>query len=117
MVTTNLYPSTACDPAFVSEMQTEGLASGYVMPPPEHCAFTLISDCLVPETFIQRVMREIASFDLDYGFVLSKESLFSGEFLESLDEQERIVLMPVVLLLVARDAISLNLWASKAVVI
>jgi len=109
---TNLFPTTLCNASLVEEMTEAGLANGYVTPEREHCGYALINDRLVPETFIQRVMAEFDECVFDYGVVLSKEHLFDAEFLESLDEFEHQVLMPVVLLLVARDKFPLNLWAA-----
>ena len=106
------YPQTLCDKEMVEFFTCEGNNNGYKTPLPEHCGYTLINDCLIPETFIQLVRSEARKIDLQYGYVLRRESIFEQEFLDSLDELELAVLMPVVLQLVARDELFFNLWSA-----
>jgi hypothetical protein len=115
MSTTNhqLFPTTAIDAEYVLTMTEEGEANELKTPALELCRYTLMADSLVPETFVQRVMDELTNHQFDYGFVLRKEDIFTHEFLASLDDQEHTVLMSVVLLLVARNALELNIWADK----
>ena len=107
------YLWTPLSSAMVEEMTAEGIANGFETPPAELCAFTLIDNRLVPETFIERVKGNLANQNFDYGCVLSESCIFDAEFLDALDENERAVLMSVVLLLVSRDAFPLNLWAAQ----
>lgn len=113
-VSTKLFPSVLIDAANVEYMREEGAANGFLTPLAEHCGYTLIQDLLVPETFIQHVMAELSQGNFDYGFVLGKADLFEKEFLDSLDEFEQLILMPVVLQIIARDKFPLNLWAALA---
>lgn len=99
MTTTDNYPSTICKPDFVEEMQAERLENGYELDAPEYCGYTLIGNCLVNETFIQRVIDEIEGCKFEAGFIFDKEYLFSVEFLKSLDDQEGAVLMDLALML------------------
>ncbi len=101
-MTADKYPSTICKPDFVEEMQDERLYNGFELDAPEHCGYVLISDCLVHETFIQRVIYEIQSCKFEAGVIFDEEYLFSSEFLESLDDQEKAVLMDLALLLLKR---------------
>jgi hypothetical protein len=96
---TDNYPSTICKPDFVEEMQSERIENGYELDVPEYCGYSLIRNCLIHETFIQRVIYEIESCKFESGFIFDEEYLFSIEFLESLDDQEKDVLMGVALLL------------------
>lgn len=109
---THPFPSTLCDRSMVHQDTEQGISDGDKTPLPEHCGYTLINDCLVPETFIQRVIEQLEKGLYEYGCILSKEHLFESEFLASLERAELAVLMPVVLQLVARNKLLLNLWAA-----
>lgn len=109
---TNLYPSVLCEASMVEDTTETGNSNGYRTPPPEHCGYSLINDHLVPEIFIQRVVDHIAGTVFEYDCTLSKEVIFSAEFLASLDECENAVLMLVLLEVIARDDFEVNLWAA-----
>lgn len=102
--------SALCEPSYVEMMQEAATESGYPMPPAEHCGYTLIDGHLVPEIFIQCVQEELSEHHFEYGQVLCEDCMFESDFLDSLDHHERAVLMPVVLILVARGDLGLNLW-------
>jgi len=99
------------DASLVEAMTEEGNNNGYDTPPKEYCGYALIDGRLVPETFIQLVATELQDCVFDYGFVLAEEDIFDQEFVDTLDEMEYAVLMPVVLQLIARDQFPVNLWA------
>jgi hypothetical protein len=101
------FPSTRCeardDRTFEAQHQyigdDEKVRTGY----------TLIGDALVPESFIERVLRQMGRTYCIYGTVLKKERVFLEDFLESLTPEEHEVLMPVALELMARGQFPLHL--------
>lgn len=112
MTNISLFPSVSVESSYIATHQREAFANGYDMPPAEHCGYTLIDGHLVPETFIQCVQEELNEHHFEYGQVLSEDCMFERDFLDSLDDHERSVLMPVVLILVARGDLGLNLWTA-----
>lgn len=93
------YPSTICKPDCVEEMQSERIENGYELDAPEYCGYTLIANYLVHETFIKRVIDDLETCNFESGVIFDEEYLFSIDFLDSLDNQERDVLMDLALLL------------------
>ena len=86
----------------VEELKIERIENGFVMDAPELCGDSQIGDCLVHECFVYRVMNEIMNCGFEAGCIFEEEYLFSREFLDSLDDQERDVLLDVALLLLKR---------------
>lgn len=98
-MTADKYPSTICKPDFVEDIQAERLYNGYELDAPEYCGYTLIANYLVHETFIKRVIDDLETCNFESGVIFDEEYLFSIDFLDSLDNQERDVLMDLALLL------------------
>lgn len=107
------FPSALCAVDYFNAMRDTAIESQYTMPPYNLCGYALIDGQLVPETFIKRVKKELEDSQFEYGYILGVDDVFSEEFLESLDDDERGLLMHVVLLLVSRGEFPLNLWAAK----
>lgn len=107
------YPSSMCYDSLVHQITDEERADGTYSLPQELCGYTLINGNLVPETFIQHVADQMDGVVFEYGYVLSEAKIFKNEFLDSLDELERSVLMQVVLQLMARDEFPVNLIMIK----
>jgi len=112
MTNISLFPSVSVESSYIATHHREAIANGYDMPPAEHCGYTLIDGHLVPETFIQCVQEELSEHHFEYGQVLCEGCMFESDFLDSLDDHERAVLMSVVLILVARGDLGLNLWVA-----
>jgi len=110
---TNLYPSTGCNAEYVEMMAREAAANDYKEIVLEKCGYTLIGTHLVPETFLEHVKAELENNMFDYGCVLSETYIFDAEFLASLDQDSRAVLMPVVLVLIERGDFPLNFFESE----
>ncbi len=91
-------------------MREQGDPNGYVTPKTELLGYTLINDRIVPETFIQRVIHQIKDTTFVYGEVLRDVDIFDVNYLESLPDAEREILMAVVLQLIARGEIGLDVW-------
>ncbi len=100
--TTAPYQSARCESR---DMTVKGLQLTYT---PYHSGFTLIGDALVPESFFYSVIYQIGSTYFKYGKVLKMKDMFFPEFLDSLTADEREVLMPVVLQLMARGDFPLH---------
>lgn len=108
-----LFTSTGCNAAYVEIMAKQAAANGHKEIAPEKCGYTLIGTHLVPETLLEQVKAELADTMFDYGFVLSEATIFSAEFLASLDQESRAVLMPAVLVLIERGDFPLNFFESE----
>lgn len=108
-----LFPSTGCNAAYVEFVAKQAAANGRKALGLEKCGFTLIGTRLVPETLFAQVKAELADTALDYGFVLGETSIFSAEFLASLDQAARVVLMPVVMVLIERGDLFLHFFESE----
>lgn len=104
----SIYPSTVCvGYDFNNRNQEELWASVPVIPPDEH-RFTLIDGILVSAEFINRVHKQWGGISYACVGVLTEEDIFYGDFARKLPPAERKVLMPVVLLLMARGAFPLQ---------
>lgn len=108
-----LFTSTGCNAAYVEIMAKQAAANGHKEIALEKCGYTLIGTRLVPETLFAQVKAELADTMLDYGFVLGATSIFSDEFLASLEQASRVVLMSVVMALIERGDLVLNFIESE----
>lgn len=110
---TKLFPSTGCNADYVETMAKQAAANGHKEIVLERSGYTLIGAHLVPKTFFEQVKAELADTVFDYGFVLSEATIFSADFLASLDQDARAVLMPVVLVLIEQGEFALNFFESE----
>lgn len=109
---TNLYPTTHINPAYVHMMAEEAATNGYKSIVQENCGYVLVGKNLVPYTFLNRLQHIVGHHTFEYGLVLSEATIFGDEFLQSLDQEEREVLMPCVLMLIERGGFEVNLFES-----
>ena len=107
---TTPFPSALCEASYISYMREEGDANGYVTPANSLLGYMLINDVLVSETFAQLVLEDIGVADFDYRCNYKVTDIFSDDFLNSLEADERELLMPVVLQLIARGKFPLCIW-------
>ena len=108
----SIFPSALVNPAYVETMAKEAEANGYKAIVPEQCGYVLVATRLVPLTFIERIKAELSDTYFNYGCVLSESALFGDSFLQSLNDDERAVLMPSVLILIERGDLGVNLFES-----
>jgi len=109
---TNLYPATLLNAAFVADRNDDLVRSE--LEPKDHSrlGYFLINGLLVPFLFLEKIERDLDRCDgYEPGCVLSAEDLFSLSFLQSLDAQERDVLMPCVLMVIERGGFPVNMFA------
>jgi hypothetical protein len=109
-ITSNLFPSTSCNAAYVDMMAEEAKANGYKEVVLEKCGYVLVNRRLVPYTFLERVQNQIEGANFEYGLVLAEADIFSEDFLRSLCPEAREVLMPCVLILIERGDFELNFF-------
>ncbi len=109
---TNLYPATGINAAYIQMMAEEAAANGYKDIVQQNCGYVLVNKRLVPYTFLARVKKEVKRHTFEYGCVLSEAIIFGDEFLQTLDKDERKVLMPCVLMLIERGDFEVNLFES-----
>jgi hypothetical protein len=107
---TSLFPSVSLNADYVEHMAAEAEANGLKEINPEKCGYVLVDKCLVPLTFIARIKEELSDHQFDYGYVISESEMFEADFLQSLSEEERAVLMPCVLILIERGDLGFNLF-------
>jgi hypothetical protein len=67
--------------------------------PGDAYGFILISNQLVPYSFLERLFDEMMDCNYEYGEVVAIEELFSSDFFESLTENEQEILGPCVLII------------------
>jgi hypothetical protein len=94
------FLSGKCNAEYVADITEVALSNGCLPALDSNSGYLLINNLLVPQSFVAQVDAELADTPIEYGFVLSEAYLFKPEFLESLDELEREILMPVVLHLI-----------------
>lgn len=104
-----VFPSVRCNADYVQNLAEEAVANGYLPILPEKCGHALLNQCLVPFTFLERVQQELQGMIFQY-VVLTESDIFTEGFLASLEEKERSVLMPAVMLLIERGDFELNLF-------
>ncbi len=109
---TNLYPCSHYEAEHVKDIAEEAAANGYKEILPELTGYVLVNKRLVPFTFVERVKNEIWGMQFEYRCVLSEVTIFGTEFLQTLDQDEREVLMPCVLMLIERGDFAVNLFES-----
>lgn len=107
------YISTSLNRAYVENLRAEGTANGYKTPDDKLLSYTLMGDSLVPEAFIQKVKSYVDGAMFTFGEVIGIDDIFDPEFLESLNDSERRVLMPVILQLVARGDFGVCIWTER----
>lgn len=110
---TTHYKSVRLNADYVESMAKEALANGCQPINPERYGYVLVATRLVPLTFIERIKTELADSYFDYDGVLSESALFDDAFLQSLNDDERAVLMPSVLVLIERGEVGFNLFATS----
>ena len=74
--------------------------------------YTIINDCLVPDSFLDRIEFDLAFSVINYGEVLSPRDLLGEETWLDFDDNEREVLAPCILLLIEDGRIELNFSSS-----
>lgn len=109
---TNLYPCSHYEAEHVEYMAEEAAANGYKEILPELTGYVLVNKRLVPFTFVERLKNAIKGKQFEYRCVLSEVSIFGDEFLQSLDKEEREVLLPCALMLIERGDFEVNLFES-----
>lgn len=110
---TNLYPCSHYEIQGFEDLVREAAANGYKEILPDCTGYVLVNNLLVPFNFVERVAKEIAGVQFQNDCVLSADAIFGTGFLQSLDEDERKVLMPCVLLLIERGDFELNVFESE----
>lgn len=112
MHNTHLYPHTLINSTQVSDFNDDLVRNGEDAKDPSKLGYFLINGHLVPFLFLKKLEVEFTrSVIYEPDCILSAEDIFSEFFLLSLDSQEREVLMPCVLLIIARGGFPLNLFA------
>lgn len=112
MATKTLFTSTSCNADYVQSMSDQAEANGCRAIDPKACGYALVGKYLVPYTFLTRVKEELTDCQFEYGPVIAENDIFTNEFLASLDQAEREVLMECVLISIACGDFGLNLFAS-----
>lgn len=109
-MSTQIFPSTRCNQVFLDEQRREALDNEYQMPDDQYLGYILINNKLVPESFVYLVKEELSETFFEFQHTLSEDCVFSKEFLASLHNTERDVLMSVLLILIERGDVMLNVW-------
>ena len=110
---TKLFTTVRLNADYVETMAKQAEANGYKAIVPEQCGYVLVATHLVPLTFIERIKAELSDTYFNYGCVLSESALFGDSFLQSLDDDERAVLMPCVLILIERGEVGFNMFEER----
>ncbi len=78
------------------------------MPPIDRIGYLLISEMLVPFSFIEQVKKATAGTTISYGAVVPAEGIVGAEFLKTLTGNQRQVLGEVILHLLERGDVAIN---------
>lgn len=109
---TNLYPCSRYTAEHIEFIAKKAAANGYQNNLPELSGYVAVDKFLVPFSFVERVAKELNGMQYEYGQVLSETFIFENEFLRTLDADEHEVLLPCVLMLIARGDFDVQLFAS-----
>lgn len=113
MIANEPFVSVKCNREYVADMAAEALNNDCQPAIDGDSGYLLINRLLVPHSFVDQVDSALGISPIEYGHVLDETYLFEQEFLESLNELERQVLMHVVMHLIAQGKFGFQIFGQE----
>ena len=114
-IESELYKSATCNAATLAELVDDIPEQAAPMAAYGAVGYYAIDGHLVPYSFIDRLADHLVDFVFDYDVVLSPREMVGDEFWEDLDQAEREILVPCLLLLVERGQFPVVFHAEEGV--